>query len=626
MLLDRFDIEKVCLMDVKMMKRSFVLWVVVCFVLVGGGVVFGEVIEDDRFKRVVLKEGKDTSYVVGYVNEKTGRTDYIKYLNDVNGKGVKADDNAAVWVVKMFGWDAMLKEMGGYGEEDKAKNRFIIKRIYRKLGMVGFGREGFVCEGWDAMKERLVREGSVVSDAERGKFMKMKNVEWAARKRGNDKDVERVLKMLEGIENEEERREALARLERMKRYVANDKPKGKASDLEIREYFIEQAFDAAEEDFDWEKGAHPLVVDWLGKNDRFWDMFVKGSECGNYYMPLVVGDASGMLFEAGNYELIFVRDGAKGVSLRSRYRRSVGDLKGALADGLSLVRMGRLMQGIPKSSMLMYMVGLRIEQLGYDTLHGLVRDEGFTGAMGLEMIWMISGIKRKDLLGEMIDSVERLRLLDALQAICKGEVGGVGIGGSAFVRKMSKQLMMNVLDVNLMLRVGNEEWDKLYAGLKEGIYYEPKFFERSQKEGKLKVMNLLVSKGLDGRAEVSRLMAEMTCGLMWPAVSSVASRRVKGAMGEAVLGLGFAIEMYKREHGRYPEKLGVLVGKYGLKRLPVDRFSEGDKGVVKYRVMKDGRFKVWSVGDDGDDDGGAMDGDWDERDHVFLMGGYWRRR
>ena len=102
--------------------------------------------------------------------------------------------------------------------------------------------------------------------------------------------------------------------------------------------------------------------------------------------------------------------------------------------------------------------------------------------------------------------------------------------------------------------------------------------------------------------------------------------RLKGMMGEGILGLGFAIEMYKREYGVYPEKLDVLVGKYGLKRLPVDRFLKGGKGVVNYRVMADGRFKVWSVGRDGDDDGGVMVGDWDERDHVFLMGGYWRRK
>ena len=33
---------------------------------------------------------------------------------------------------------------------------------------------------------------------------------------------------------------------------------------------------------------------------------------------------------------------------------------------------------------------------------------------------------------------------------------------------MSKQVLLNVLDVNLMLRIGNAEWDKLYGSLKSG--------------------------------------------------------------------------------------------------------------------------------------------------------------
>ena len=174
------------------------------------------------------------------------------------------------------------------------------------------------------------------------------------------------------------------------------------------------------------RGAYPLVAGWVKKNDRFWDMFVKGSECRDYYMPMVVGDATGMLLEVKRPDLKFFSDGARGVSLRSRYRRSVGDLKGAMSDGLSLVRMGRLIQGIRKSSMIVYMVGVYVERLGYDTLHGLVRDEGFSEEMGLGMMREISGMKRVDLLGGNLASVERFYLLDAIQAICKGEVGSVG--------------------------------------------------------------------------------------------------------------------------------------------------------------------------------------------------------
>ena len=242
-----------------MLKRNGLLCLVVSFVMVmmGDGFVgevVGSVVGDEKFERVVLKEGKDTSYVVGYVNEKTGRTDYIKYLNNVNGKGVAADDNAAVWVMKMFGKEAMLADMGGNGEADRAENRLLVKRIYRKLGLVGFTGEGVFCEVRDAVVKRLVREGAAVSDKQRAAFEKVKYAEWEAKKQANDKDAEGVLEMLEAVEDEEERRETLAHLERMKRYVANDKPKGRASDLEVRAVFVEREFEDAAVDYDWGKG------------------------------------------------------------------------------------------------------------------------------------------------------------------------------------------------------------------------------------------------------------------------------------------------------------------------------------------------------------------------------------
>ena len=62
---------------------------------------------------------------------------------------------------------------------------------------------------------------------------------------------------------------------------------------------------------------------------------------------------------------------------------------------------------------------------------------------------------------------------------------------------------------------------------------------------------------------------------------------------------GIALELYRREHGDWPGVLEDLVPGH-LPGVPVDRLT-GEP--VKYRVGEDGPL-VYSVGVDGDDDGG----------------------
>jgi hypothetical protein len=85
--------------------------------------------------------------------------------------------------------------------------------------------------------------------------------------------------------------------------------------------------------------------------------------------------------------------------------------------------------------------------------------------------------------------------------------------------------------------------------------------------------------------------------------------------------VAIALELYRREHGRYPDNLNALSPQ--LREVPVDRIT-GEP--IRYRVV-DGRPVLYSVGGDRKDDGGratnppqqaaswtdqksAADGDW----------------
>ena len=79
-----------------------------------------------------------------------------------------------------------------------------------------------------------------------------------------------------------------------------------------------------------------------------------------------------------------------------------------------------------------------------------------------------------------------------------------------------------------------------------------------------------------------------------------------------------ALERYQLKHGHYPAELSALVPEF-LVALPVDWM---DGKPLRYRPTIVSRFTLWSLGENGVDDGGAPrrfvcpTEDWD-RTHFF---------
>jgi hypothetical protein len=75
----------------------------------------------------------------------------------------------------------------------------------------------------------------------------------------------------------------------------------------------------------------------------------------------------------------------------------------------------------------------------------------------------------------------------------------------------------------------------------------------------------------------------------------------------------FALEMYQRDNGRYPDNLDALTPKY-LKSIPQDLFAE--KPLI-YKPTADG-YLLYSVGVNGVDDGGRGDDDDPKGDDIVV--------
>jgi hypothetical protein len=91
--------------------------------------------------------------------------------------------------------------------------------------------------------------------------------------------------------------------------------------------------------------------------------------------------------------------------------------------------------------------------------------------------------------------------------------------------------------------------------------------------------------------------------ILAPGLFKVASAFLRTMAECRCAAVGFALERYRLDHQKWPRSLEDLVPAY-LAKVPADPF---DGQPLRYRPFDQG-VKVYSVGDDGVDNGGALDG------------------
>ncbi|HPY30305.1 MAG TPA: hypothetical protein PLT00_09860 [Verrucomicrobiota bacterium] len=86
------------------------------------------------------------------------------------------------------------------------------------------------------------------------------------------------------------------------------------------------------------------------------------------------------------------------------------------------------------------------------------------------------------------------------------------------------------------------------------------------------------------------------------AYSRAVRRSMRAETDRALCIAAIALQRHFIRHGNYPNQLEALVPEF-LSSVPVD-YMDGQP--IKYRLNPDGSFTLYSVGEDGKDDGGDM--------------------
>jgi hypothetical protein len=97
---------------------------------------------------------------------------------------------------------------------------------------------------------------------------------------------------------------------------------------------------------------------------------------------------------------------------------------------------------------------------------------------------------------------------------------------------------------------------------------------------------------------------------------------MRGDTERSIVICAIALKRYLLRHRKFPSSLELLVPEF-VSSVPVDYM---DGGPLKYRLNSDGSFTLYSVGDDGKDDGGDAELSpgksstrnlWDRKDFVW---------
>jgi hypothetical protein len=376
----------------------------------------------------------------------------------------------------------------------------------------------------------------------------------------------------------------------------------------------------------WTAKEHPELASWLEKNDKPLALVVEATKRSHYFSPIVPAKTEkgpGWLLGAPMPGVYKCRTLAHAIRARAMLRLSEGKHDATWQDLVACHRLGRMVaRGATLSDAL---VGLAIDGVaGKGDLAFLNRDK--LDAKQIQMC--LHDLQSLPPLLDMADKVNLYQRFEFLNSVMIIDHDGIKIlEGLTAVGKDKQEtnpladLILEGIDWDPAMRNGNRWYDRLVAamGIKDRDLRQKKFAEMDGEVKGLKKKwvdseNLRSAVLEDPGKVVSEAIGDVLIALLMPSGRvQYGPERLKQVQDN--LCVAFALEWYRRDHGRYPRTLEALAPKY-LAQIPQDIFS--GKPLI-YRPSEKG-YLLYSVGINGKDEGGrSYDDDPPGDDLVIRM-------
>ena len=379
----------------------------------------------------------------------------------------------------------------------------------------------------------------------------------------------------------------------------------------------------------WTAKEHPRVAGWLKAYEKPLALLREATKRPRYFSPLVpirskkgTSGLIGALLPAVQK----CREVCQALNCRAMLAVAERRYDDAWQDLLACHRLGRLVAH--GATLIETLVGIAIDTIASSADVTLLERAATDAKVDVKTIrgWLgdVRRLPPMPGMAEKINLGERFMGLDCFMLIARGGWGSLEslAGGSA---KSMNPLMQHALDgVNWdpALRLANRTYDGIVAALRvkdraerekqlqridDDLRDQRKEAAKPENVGKL-VLALTVMPEKAGER-----IGIIAMSLLTPAVRKVQQARDRSEQIQRNLHVAFALACYRREHGRYPDKLDTLTPGY-LERVPQDIFSGA---ALTYRPSKKG-YLLYSVGVNGLDDDGLTYSDDPSADDLSV--------
>lgn len=369
----------------------------------------------------------------------------------------------------------------------------------------------------------------------------------------------------------------------------------------------------------WLPEQFPDAFEWIKANERALEGISRAVERSGYWQPIAPVGNSVLRPRKISAYIRNVRDATQALTARALCRAEDGSMPNLVADTLTIYRLGRhLTHG---NDGLDVIIGMYILAKTRAPVIVVASEPQYMDQAGM-LLREMPPLPLTETVYEAVDYGERCYVLDLLQQMRMGRDEAYEVvlslkeddprtdtvymklklvQESPRVKPVLQQEVVNswfdrILSASLLepYQKSDAELDKIWDELKR----------QASEAAQLISIAPTTSDPLLGPSDqqVSRAMAELVVRLGAPAPSGLFKLARQVTMAWELSRVALALTAFRVDHGRYPDRLDELVPQW-IESVP-DDFATGK--TLNYDVLNNG-FLLYSIGWDGEDDGGVDD-------------------
>jgi hypothetical protein len=329
----------------------------------------------------------------------------------------------------------------------------------------------------------------------------------------------------------------------------------------------------------WTAQQYPHIAGWLKMNEKPMAVLIEATRRSHYFSPLVPGKPDKgptSLFSALIPAVQKTRELAVLLAARAMLRVGAGRHNEAWQDLLACHRLGRhVARG---ATLIEGLVGIALDHVASAADVALLAHSDLSAQQIKERLRDLQQLPPMPLMADKLELGERFVFLDSIKLFEQGGIDaieGIAAGHRSKAPGPIAQRYLESIHWDEALRSANRWYDRLAAAMRIKDH-EERHKQLYQLEVEIKTLKAktveaaaLIRMTLGTPQAKGKAIGDILICLLVPAFVRVQQAWERTEQEQQNLHLAFALAAYRRDHGRYPQKLDTLAPTY-LPRIPLD--------------------------------------------------------